>query len=58
MIRLPNEDDVISRITTLPLMFEITLKGEVFITDMLSRKKYQLLVVPYGDITLMVIEQE
>lgn len=58
MIRLPEGNDIISKITSLPLSVEVSLNGEIFIIDMLNRRKYKLYLLDHNQLQIQLIEQE
>lgn len=55
MIKLPEEGDIISMFSVGPLRFEASLKGNIFVTDMLNRRKYQLIYHETNELPLIMV---
>ena len=55
---LPQGDTVVNMFTSGALKFEAKLNGEIYITDMLDRKKYQLNMNVRRELILILVEQE
>lgn len=55
--KLPNRGDIVKMFNCGILKIEVTIEDELFITDMLSRKKYRL-VYDGSNFQIILIEQE
>ena len=56
--KLPQPDDAIAMINVGALKIEVSLRSDIFITDMVDRKKYKLVYDSISGFRVALMEQE